>query len=107
MFSRLKTWLEKKQEQARVQEKADLAQAFNDLYTYRQQYIKGMPVLPGTYYGVPHRAGYAWMCPECNLVHHPYEDSMWTGLQYPACCSAPAGSRLNRGIRTGNDNFRS
>lgn len=100
MFSRLKTWLAQKQEQAKAQEKIDLAKAFNDLYTYRQQFVKGMPYLTGTYYGVPHRSGYAWMCPECNSIHHPYEESVWDGLHYPACCSTPAGNRLDQGIRT-------
>jgi hypothetical protein len=91
-------WLIKRRLDA-AGERAAIAKIFNDRYTYRTQWIAGMPILPGTFYGGPHRSGYAWMCPECNHVHHPVSDSLWTGLQYPACCSSNAGDRLSHGIR--------
>jgi hypothetical protein len=81
-------------------EKRAIAKAFNDRYTYRKQLIKELPYLPGSYYGVPHRGGYAWMCPDCNRMHHPVADSVFSGLQYPACCSRGEGHRLGDGIRT-------
>jgi hypothetical protein len=81
-------------------EKRAIAKVFNDRYTYRKQLIEGMPYLPGSYYGGPHRSGYAWMCPGCNRVHHPVSDSVFSGLQYPACCSRVEGHRLDDGIRT-------
>ena len=85
---------------ADAKEKAAIAKAFNNRYTYRQRLVAGAPMLPGTYYGMPHDAGYAWMCPECNRTHHPISDSVWSGLQYPACCSRAEGHRLHEGIRT-------
>lgn len=93
-------WLMRREEARDRQERAAIAKAFNDRYTYRKRLIEGMPTLPGTFYGMPHQGGYAWMCPECNRVHHPLSDSVWSGLQYPACCSRGAGHRLYEGIRT-------
>lgn len=63
---------------------AEAARAFNDLHTYPR--------------GI---RGGRWMCPECNHVHESGECSVWTGLQYPACCSRPAGHRLDEGIKVG------
>ena len=83
-------------------ERAAIAKAFNDRYCFLIEYAKGLPRLPGTAYGTgiaPH-GGFAWMCPECNQVHHPHRCSVFSGLQYPACCSTPEGHRLNEGIRT-------
>lgn len=77
-----------------------IAQVFNDRYTYVKQWVEGMPFLPGSYYGGPHRSGYAWMCPDCNQMHHPISDSVFSGLQYPACCTTWAGHRLDLGIKT-------
>lgn len=82
-------------------ERIAIAKAFNDRYTYRAQWTPDLPILPGTFYGGPHRSGYAWMCPECNQIHHPTSDSLWTGLQYPACCSHGSGHRLDDRIRVG------
>jgi hypothetical protein len=56
--------------------------------------------LPGTaMYGVTPRGGNRWMCPECNHVHAPTECSVWSGLQYPACCNTVAGHRLSHSIK--------
>ena len=81
-------------------EKKAIARAFNDRYTYRKVLIEGMSFLPGSSYGGPHRSGYAWMCPDCNRTHHPASDSVFSGLQYPACCQYPAGHRVSYGIRS-------
>jgi hypothetical protein len=86
--------------QREAAEKAAIAKAFNDRYTYRKRLIEGMPALPGSFYGMPHQGGYAWMCPDCNRIHHPIADSVFSGLQYPACCSRREGDRLHEGIRT-------
>ncbi len=90
----------KRRQEADAAEKKAIAAAFNDRYTYRNVYVKGAPMLGGTFYGMPHESGYAWMCPECNKIHHPMQDSVWSGLQYPACCSNLEGHRLHEGIRT-------
>lgn len=56
-----------------------VALAFNRIWTFR-----------------PSRPDCRWMCPSCNRVHAATSDwSAFTGLQYPACCSAPAGPRLD------------
>lgn len=34
-----------------------------------------------------------WMCPTCNRIHKTTDSSMWTGLQFPACCEFRAGHR--------------
>lgn len=81
-------------------ERADIAAAFNDRYTYREEYVKDMERLVGTSVGtVTPRGGYAWMCPDCNKIHHPTHCSVFSGLQYPRCCTTPEGNRLNSGIR--------
>ena len=83
-------------------ERAAIAKAFNDRYTYRKEWVEGMDRLPGSAMGgINPRAGFAWMCPECNRIHHPTESSVFSGLQYPRCCSTGAGNRLNHGINTG------
>lgn len=83
-----------------AKERASIAAAFNNRYTYREEYVKGLERLPGTAmgYGTP-RAGFAWMCPDCNKIHHPTECSVFSGLQYPRCCTTPEGNRLCLGIR--------
>lgn len=80
-------------------EKRAIAKAFNDRYTYLEEWVEKMPFLPGTSYGGPHRSGYAWMCPDCNQIHHPQSDSVFSGLQYPPCCTHSAGHRLHHGIK--------
>jgi hypothetical protein len=72
--------------------KRAIAKAFNDLYTYRVEYVKGLPrMTEGTaMYNLFPKGGFAWMCPECNKIHHPTSCSAMTGLQYPACCDHPA-----------------
>lgn len=81
------------------QERVAIAMAFNDRYTYRREYIEGMDRLPGTAMGMNPRGGFAWMCPECNRIHHPTESSVFDGLHYPMCCSTFAGNRLCNAIK--------
>lgn len=88
-------WKEKRAAAKDANEHREIAQRFNNRYTYNHQWKPGMPFLEGSFYGVPHRQGYAWMCYECNSIHHPETDSVWSGLQYPACCSTGAGHRLD------------
>lgn len=76
-----------------------IAKCFNDRYAYKEQYTKSKDWLPHTG-AKPEtqtsnvRAGYAWMCPECNKIHAPLSWSVFSGLQYPRCCSFPEGHRL-------------
>lgn len=100
MLDLLRRWRARRALDKDAAEKAAIAKAFNDRYTYRRRLVSGAPMLPGSFYGMPHDAGYAWMCPECNRTHHPISDSVWSGLQYPACCSRAEGHRLSEGIRT-------
>lgn len=86
-------------EQREATEKAHIARGFNYRYTYRTPLISDAPYLVEAGYGGHHSSGYAWMCPECNRVHHPIGDNMFTGLRYPACCGTREGDRLNCGIR--------
>lgn len=82
-------------------ERAAIARAFNDRYTFCKQWKPSMDRLPGTgMFGITPAGGYAWMCPDCNQIQHPTECSALTGLQYPMCCNTPAGHRLDCGIRT-------
>lgn len=81
-------------------ERVAIAKAFNDRYTYRKTYYATWNLLPGTSYGgLAHRDSYAWMCPTCNTIHRPISDSVFSGLQYPACCRHHEGHRLDDGIR--------
>lgn len=91
----------KRAEKADRVERCKIAKAFNDRYTYRKQWVPDMPRLGGTHYGAAPKAGYAWMCPDCNAIHHPTKNSVFSGLQYPACCRTGDGNRLNHGIKTG------
>jgi hypothetical protein len=92
---------QRKSEQMDAAERAAIAKAFNDRYTYRHQWMPNMPYLKGTCYGGMPRGGLAWMCPECNLIHHPTESSVFDGVHYPACCGIPEGNRLSHSIKTG------
>ena len=88
------------EEQQDARERAAIAKAFNDRYTFRREWVEGKERLPGTsMFGINPRGGFAWMCPECNQIHHPEESSVFSGLQYPECCSHPKGHRLDDGIR--------
>jgi len=81
-------------------ERMAIASAFNNRYTYRKEWIRGKPELPGSgMYGIQPRGGYAWMCPECNRIHHPTRCSVFDGLHYPSCCSIPEGNRCFMGIK--------
>ncbi len=90
-------------EQRDAKERAAIAKAFNDRYAYRRIWKQGMGRMEkGTaMYGIMPPAGHAWMCPECNQIHHPLECSVFSGLQYPKCCRHHEGHRLDDGIRTG------
>lgn len=87
-FAALRSTLALMRGQAKVARRkrlhAEAARAFNDLHTYPR--------------GI---RGGRWMCPECNRVHESGECSVWTGLQYPACCSRREGHRLDEGIKVG------
>lgn len=46
-------------------------------------------------YDAPDSGEARWMCPLCNTVHKfTGEITVWTGLQFPACCVFPTGHRL-------------
>lgn len=79
-----------------IDERRNIAKAFNNRYCYRVQYEKNAAHLVGT--AMP-RGGNRWMCPDCNKIHSPVSCSVWTGLQYPACCSTCEGHRLGHGVR--------
>lgn len=81
-------------------EKENIAKLFNDRYTYRERWDKtSKERTTGTaMYGINPRIGFAWMCPECNKIHIATECSVFSGLQYPKCCSTPMGYRS--GINT-------
>lgn len=92
----------RKKKDAELREMARIARVFNNRYTYRREYTKDLPRLPGDAFGgLNPRGGYAWMCPECNAIHYPKESSVFSGLQYPKCCSQFEGHRLDCGIATG------
>jgi hypothetical protein len=81
-------------------ERRAIAKAFNDRYCYRHMLYPDDERLPGTsMFGINPRGGYRWMCPECNHIHAPESSSLFSGLQYPACCSTVQGHRLDAGIR--------
>jgi hypothetical protein len=90
---------QKRKEQAHKLAKSRAAKEFNDIYTYRKQYVKECGFLAGTSYGPPIKKGNAWMCPECNQIKLSNKSSVFSGIQYPACCSTPDGDRLERGIK--------
>jgi hypothetical protein len=82
-------------------EKAAIAKAFNDRYCYRVRHDAADKTVIGTgIFGGNFVGGFRWMCPECNKIHAPKKLSMFTGLQYPACCSTHEGDRLGANIRT-------
>lgn len=69
-----------------------IAKAFNDRYCYRHPYAKNDEFFSHTFC----RKGYRWMCPECNAIHAPTDHSVFSGLQYPSCCSTGEGHRLSQ-----------
>ena len=94
----------KKKNDARIlrNEKKKVAKVFNDVYTYRHQYRKTDDRIEqgSAMYGLMPKAGYAWMCPDCNKIHEVEECSSFSGLQYPACCNTRAGHRLYEKIKS-------
>lgn len=84
-----------------ARERARIARAFNDRYTYLHRYVKGQPALPGdAMYGMTPPGGNAWMCPDCNRIHLANGCSALSGLQFPGCCKTPSGHRIFSGIKT-------
>lgn len=84
-------------------ERAQIAKAFNDRYTYRHRWDTSTDgrIEKGTaMYGVMPKKGFAWMCPDCNKIHVADECSVMSGLQYPKCCHTYEGHRLHHDIRT-------
>ena len=80
-------------------ERREIARAWNDRYCYRVQFDQTADRLGGTALsGVIPRGGNRWMCPDCNHIHAPTSCSAFSGLQYPACCTTPAGDRLGHGV---------
>jgi hypothetical protein len=69
---------EKEQARKLTQAKYDAALAFNTIWTY----------------DAPSPLESRWMCPLCNSVHKfTGEITVFTGLQFPACCNFPEGHR--------------
>lgn len=73
-------------------ERADVAKAFNDIYTYRKLYNKQNGYLPystqekdsnGQQQLSHVKKGYAWMCPQCNKIHEAIVFSPLTEVLYP------------------------
>lgn len=96
----LNLWKEHRKAKADQLERKAIAKAFNDRYTYRHHWKKSTEAPPGTgIYGFTPLGGYAWMCPDCNHVHLAESCSVFSGLQYPGCCSTPAGHRLHEEIK--------
>ena len=67
-------------------ERAAIARAFNDRYTYR---FKDKAA-----------DKHAWMCPECNRTHITDGWDIFTGGRFPPCCKTAEGHRLYENIRT-------
>ena len=80
--------------------KRAIAKAFNNLYTYRFIYDETKPLLKRNFFSDSISGGNAWMCPDCNHVHFPFEYCGIVGIQYPKCCKTPKGPRLEYGIKT-------
>lgn len=80
-----RAWREVRTRNVEAREKCAIAKAFNDRYCYRHKH--------------PTVGDNCWMCPECNITHARIGHDFLTGLQYPACCSYPAGHRFGQGIR--------
>lgn len=96
-------WQVLKQTYAALKERAEckaIAKAFNDRYCYRHTYVGALPPSETFFQDTMCRTGYRWMCPECNAIHAPTGCFIFSGLQYPACCSTGEGDRLNHGIQT-------
>ena len=83
-------------------DKFQAALAFNRLYTYNLPYFtEPVERLPGTaMFGILPKAVAAWMCPDCNNVHKPVSCSVWSGIQFPACCGHAEGHRQLKSYAT-------
>jgi hypothetical protein len=93
-------WKAARAEQRDIAERRAIAKAWNDRYCYRVLFDEKAERLTGTAMcGLLPRGGNRWMCPDCNRIHAPTECSVWSGLQYPACCTTGAGNRLSHGVR--------
>lgn len=101
------TIAKRRAEQNEADIRAGIAQAFNDLFTYRREWVKGLPRLSGSgLFGFTVNGGYAWMCPDCNKIHMATEQSVFDGIHYPACCRYPAGNRCGYGIKADDKGMR-
>ena len=93
-------WRKGRADKRDVDDRAAIAKAFNDRYCYRVLYDTKAARLPGTaMYGLLPSGGNRWMCQDCNRIHAPTECSVFSGLQYPACCRTGEGNRLSHGVR--------
>ena len=100
LLKALNAWYEKREKKRDSEERRAIAKAFNDRYCYRVLYEPDAPPLGGTAMcGLLPPGGNRWMCPDCNHIHAPVECSVFSGLQYPACCNTGYGNRLSHGVR--------
>lgn len=82
-----------------ARERREIARVFNNRYCMAERYDRSSNnPIPG--YGDggflfnQMLEGYRWMCPTCNAIHPPVENSFTHGLIYPSCCSHPKGGRI-------------
>lgn len=82
-------------------ERAAIAKAFNDRYTFRLPFRptgERRRFTPGD--GLDDWfPDQAWMCPSCNVVHMTLGRSWLTGMHFPKCCDHFEGHRHNDNIR--------
>lgn len=98
VLTRFRTWLEVRLD---IRERHAIANLFNNRYCFRIDYISEAQYLVGSAVcGMLPRGGNAWMCPECNKIHHPVSCSVFDGLQYPSCCKTPKGGRIQYGFKS-------
>lgn len=94
-------WLRRRERHMWLKDLAErqaIAQAFNARYVAAERHdcsddspVKGDPGDCGI--AIPQ--GNRWMCPTCNAVHAPLSNSVFSGLQYPACCVYATGPRTS------------
>ena len=77
-----------------------VAKVFNARYAYNHQYVNTDGWLPHTGAGSETSTsscmdGFRWMCPSCNKIHKGLSWSVFSGIQYPACCDHADGHRID------------
>ena len=103
-ISRYKTivqikWLLNKEKRLIEQDRKEkrlIARVFNERYCIADRHDRtDDSYVDGDlgFFGLRPKKGNRWMCPSCNRIHAPIRNSLWTGLQYPACCEFEEGSR--------------